>query len=130
MELPPAVMVHGLDQARAALAPGLAVTLLSGPGAGVYAGVGWWRALVEMAAEGQAAPPDVLDCGEATGRALEALRAGQRLLVLRTEPALFANVAERAAGLGGTVFAEAPPALDLAQHGAARRLEAWLRHRS
>ncbi|MEJ0047407.1 MAG: hypothetical protein WDN04_15810 [Rhodospirillales bacterium] len=129
MKLPPAVMVHGLEQARAALAPGLAVTLLSGPAAAVYAGVGWWQALV-AAASGQPPPPHVLDCGEATGRALEALRAGQRLLVLRAEPRLFHNVAERAAQLGGAVLAEAPPALDLAQPGAERRLEAWLRQQA
>jgi hypothetical protein len=126
MKLPPAVMVHGLEQARAALAPGLPVTLLSGPGAGSYAGVGWWRALVMLASAGGAAPPDVLDCGESTGRALEAVRAGQRLLVLRTEPVLFRDVAERAARGGGEVLACAPPALDMASRGALRRLEEWL----
>jgi hypothetical protein len=127
MKLPPAVMVHGLQHARAALAPGLPVTLLSGPAAGSYAGVGWWRALVTLACEGSAAPPDVLDCGESTGRALEALRAGQRLLVLRTEPVQFRDVAERAARGGGNVLAVAPAALDMASRGALRRLEAWLR---
>src|SRR5580698_10322069 len=127
MKLPPAVMVHGLQHARAALAPGLPVTLLSGPAAGSYAGVGWWRALVTLACEGSAAPSDVLDCGESTGRALEALRAGQRLLVLRTEPVQFRDVAERAARGGGNVLAVAPPALDMASRGALRRLEAWLR---
>jgi hypothetical protein len=127
MKLPPAVMVHGLEQARAALAPGLPVTLLSGPGAASYAGVGWWRALVTLAAAGGAAPPDVLDCGQATGRALEAVRAGQRLLVLRADPTLFRDVAERAALGGGEVLHCAPPALDMAARGATRRLEAWLR---
>jgi hypothetical protein len=127
MKLPPAVMVHGLEHARAALAPGVPVTLLSGPAAGVYAGVGWWQALVALAAQGGTVPPDILDCGEATGRALEALRAGQRLLVLRADPALFRNVAERAAQLGATVLPEAPPALDLASRGALRHLDTWLR---
>ena len=46
---PPAVIVHGLDDARAALAPGRPVTLLSAPGAALYAGCGWWRALVRLA---------------------------------------------------------------------------------
>lgn len=126
MKLPPAVMVHGLEHARAALAQGLPVTLLSAPSAGAYAGVGWWRALVTLAADGGTAPPDILDCGEATGRALEALRAGQRLLVVRAEPALFGNIAERAAQLGAAVLPEAPPALDLARRGALRELDAWL----
>jgi hypothetical protein len=126
MKLPPAVMVHGLEQARAALAPGLPVTLLSAPSAGSYAGVGWWRALVALAAQGGTVPPDILDCGEACGRALEALRAGQRLLIVRTDPALFGNIVERAVQLGATVLAEAPPALDLGRRGALRELEGWL----
>ena len=126
MKLPQAVMVHGLQHARAALAPRLPVTLLSAPAAGAYAGVGWWRTLVTLAAGGGTLPPDILDCGEATGRALEALRAGQRLLVVRAEPALFSNIAERAAQLGAAVLSEAPPALDLAQRGAFRELDAWL----
>jgi len=119
-------MVHGLQHARAALAPGLPVTLLSGPGAGAYAGVGWWRALMAQAADGGLPPPDILDCGDATGRALEALRAGQRLLVLTAPPLLFTDVAARAASLGATVLAEAPASLDLGPPGTVRRLTDWL----
>jgi hypothetical protein len=130
MPLPPAVIVHGVEHARVALAPGLPVTLLSAPGAALYAGVGWWRSLVAQAAgTGTAPPPDILDCGAAPGRALEALRHGQRLLVL-SEPdvhaRIFADIAERAARQGGVLFATAPPALDLAARGASRRLPAWL----
>ncbi len=123
MKLPPAVVVHGLGDARRALAPGRPVTLLSGPGAAIYAGAGWWRALV--AASGTAGP-DVLDCADAPGRAMEALRAGCRLLVL--DPAVPAAplVAARAAAAGALVLPERPPALDLAQPGAERRLAAWL----
>ncbi len=123
MKLPPAVVVHGLDDARHALAPGRPVTLLSGPGAAIYAGAGWWRALV--AASGTAGP-DVLDCADAPGRAMEALRAGCRLLVL--DPAVPAAplVAARAAAIGALVLPDRPPALDLAQPGAERRLAAWL----
>jgi hypothetical protein len=101
MKLPPAVMIHGLEHARAALAPGLPVALLSGPGAGAYAGVGWWQAL--MAQAGAIGTPHILDCGVAPGRALEALRAGQSWLVLRAEPRVFADLAERGAMLGATV---------------------------
>jgi len=123
MKLPPAIVVHGLDDARRALAPGRAVTLLSGPGAAIYAGCGWWRALV--AASG-ATGPDILDCADAPGRAMEALRAGCRLLVL--DPAVPAGdlVAARAAAVGARVLAERPPALDLAEPGSLRRLDAWL----
>jgi hypothetical protein len=123
MKRPPAVVVHGLAQARLALAPGLGVTLLSGPGAALYAGCGWWRALV--AASG-AAGPDILDCADAPGRAMEALRAGCRLIVLDPAVPAFGLVAARAAAIGALVLPERPLALNLAEPGALRRLEAWL----
>ena len=127
MELPPAVIVHGLDDARLVLGARRTVALLSAPSAGVYAGVGWWRAMVDRAClEAEMRVPDVLDCGCACGRALEALRGGQLLLVLRAPAALWEDVADRAHRLGGTVLFEAPPALDLASPGAARRLAAYL----
>jgi len=125
MQLPPAVIVHSLAEARAALAPGLRVTLLSAPGAALYAGVGWWRALVAAASEGGAPPPDVLDCADAPGRALEALRHGQCILVLRA-PSVFDDIAARAAAQGAFLLPEPPESLDLAARGAARRLGAWL----
>ena len=101
------------------------LTLLSARGAGVYGGVGWWRSLISLAC------PDgdmvhVLDCGEAPGRALEAMRAGQRLLVLRAEIRVWTDIAARAAAYGGVLLADAPPALDLGRPGATRRLSAWL----
>ena len=130
MKLPPAIIVHGLEMARTALAvsAGRPVTLLSGEGAGAYAGVAWWQALVAAAS---AAVPgadlrDILDCGGAAGRTLEALRAGQGLLVLRAAPAIWGDVARRAAASGATLLPEAPPALDLAERGALRHLADWL----
>jgi hypothetical protein len=123
MNLPRAIVVHGLPHLRQATAPGLPVTLLSGPGAAIYAGCGWWRALMALGAGGN---PDILDCADAAGRAMEALRAGCRLLVL--DPALPAwpLVASRAAAVGGTLLPERPAALDLAQPGAIRHIRAWL----
>jgi len=132
MKLAPAVIVHGLGMAqavvRAAGAAGHKVTLLSAEGAGVYAGVGWWRAVVAAA---RAADPscvcqDVLDCGAAPGRVLEALRAGQTTLILRADARIWTDLAARAQAGGGTLWAEAPPALDMATAGALRRLDAWL----
>jgi class I fructose-bisphosphate aldolase len=127
MVLPPAVIIHGLPHARAALARGHAVTLLSAPGAPSYAGVAWWRALVAAArAEFPGLdPPDVLDCGDAPGRALEALSLGCRMIVLRPGPA-FADIAERAAAQGARLLAEPPTALNLGDRAAVRRLDAWL----
>lgn len=127
MSLPPAVVVHQLSDARAALRPGRPVTLLSAPGAASYAGCGWWRALVGQAlAEAGRDAPDVLDCADAAGRAVEALRAGCRCLVLAPDVPVFTEVTARAAALGAVVLPARPPALDLAGPGARRRLDAWL----
>ena len=49
MTLHPAVVVHGLADAEAALAVGRPVTLLSAPGAALYAGCLWWREMVARA---------------------------------------------------------------------------------
>lgn len=123
MKLPPAVTIHGLEMAQQALAPGLPVTLISGRAAATYAGCGWWRAVITASRH---AGPDILDCGDAAGRALEALRAGCKLLVLDGSLPAFPRVAARA-GLHGAVLLPArPPSLDLADRGAIRRLEAWL----
>ena len=120
---PPAVIIHGLDHARMALAPGLPVTLLSAPGAGVYAGAGWWRALMLAVCP---ADPDILDCGSAAGRALEALRAGQKTLILRAADPILHEVRAMAEAVGAQVLTEAPPSLDLAHAGSARLLAGWL----
>jgi hypothetical protein len=106
MQLPPAVIIHGLPHARLALRPGRAVTLLSAPGAPSYAGCAWWRALIAAARAEYPVmdPPDILDCADAPGRALEAL----------------------SLGCGVIVLAEPPPALDLGDRRSAWRLQAWL----
>jgi hypothetical protein len=123
MNRPPAVVVHGLSHLQQAIEPGLPVTLLSGPGAATYAGCGWWRALMALGA-GQ--NPDMLDCGDAPGRAMEALRAGCRLVLLDPAVPAWTLVAARAAAAGAVLVAARPPALDLAQPGALRRLRGWL----
>ena len=127
MTLPPAVIIHGLPHALAALAPGRPVTLLSAPGAASYAGCAWWRAVVSaaLAAHPGSAAPDVLDCADAPGRALEALSVRCRLIVLHPCPA-WADIAGRAQSCGARLLADAPPALDLGWRGEERRLAAWL----
>ena len=119
----PCVVVHGLPHLRRAVAPGLPVTLLSGRGAATYAGCGWWRALMELGAGTNA---DILDCDDAPGRAMEALRVGCRLLILDPAVPAWPLVASRAAAAGATLLAARPPALDLAARGAVRHLQAWL----
>lgn len=122
MFYPPAIIVHGLPDIHRALAPNRKVTLLSAPGAALYAGCGWWAALLTAAAF---TGPAFLDCADAPGRAWEGLKLGLSGVILAPCPS-WAQVAEYAATQGATVLAEAPPALDLAAPGAARRLEDWL----
>ena len=105
---------------RQALATGRPFRLLSAPGAAATLGVAWWQALA--AAAGQ--PDDILDCGADAGAALEALRAGQRIVVLRGPFA--ASMTSIAANAGGRILSQAPPAFDLAHRHAPDRLIAWL----
>ena len=128
----PAVVIHGLAHARAVLAVGRPVTLLSAHGAALYAGCGWWRAVIERARGEHPGVPldDILDCADAPGLALGALRIGQRLIVLSAEAPGFAAVTAIAASLGSEVLTMRPPALDMADRTAARRLHDWLQVRT
>ncbi len=123
MNLPPAVIIHGLGDARLALDCKRPVTLLSAPAAALYAGCLWWFSLLQAA---QADGPALLDCADAPGRAVEALRMGLRGIVLNCEPGLFSQVLALAEMHGALLLPGAPPALDLAQRGADRRLAGWL----
>jgi hypothetical protein len=125
----PAVIVHGVADAQAALAAGLPVTLLSAPGAAAFAGCLWWR---EMVAACRARHPltlaiDILDCADASGTAMGALRSGVCRLVLWPDAPGWNAVAAIAERQGGFVLPQPPNALDLAQPNAIRRLHAWLR---
>jgi hypothetical protein len=128
----PAVVVHSLADARVVLAHGRPVTLLSGEGAALYAGCAWWRALTAAArAEFPVVPTaDLLDCADASGQALAALRIGLRHLILSPDAPGRARVAAIVAGLDGVLLVERPPALDLADPASRRRLGEWVRVRS
>ncbi|MFL5282008.1 MAG: hypothetical protein ACJ8AW_13730 [Rhodopila sp.] len=124
----PAVIVHGLSDAGAALALGAPVTLLSAPGAAAYAGCLWWR---EMIAAARREHPhtqaiDVLDCGGAPGLAMSALRMAVCRLVL-ADGLAWAAVSRIALRQGGFVLNQAPPAIDLAARDGRFRLEGWVR---
>jgi hypothetical protein len=126
MIFPRAVCVHDLAQARtamgAAAALGCGVVLLSGVAAAGYTGCGWWRALIEAAGAGE----DLLDCGDAAGYAMAALRIGQRGIVLSAHTPALTAVRSAARVLGATVLTARPECLDLAERGAERRLRDWL----
>jgi hypothetical protein len=116
MELYPATVAHGLADAVAALeqaaAEGRGATLLSAPGAALYAGCGWWLALVTAARARHPKVPctDILDCADATGQALAALRIGLNRLVLWPEAPGRDSVVAIAESRGGFVLPAAPPA--------------------
>jgi hypothetical protein len=128
MILYPAVIAHGTEDLKAAMRADLPITLISAPGAALYAGAGWWRALIALARREfpDATMTDLLDCADAPGRALEAIRIGQRGLVLSPAAPGFAAVAVIAAEHGGIVLPARPPALDLAARDGPRRLSVWL----
>ena len=125
----PAILVHGADDVREALRPGMPVTLLSAPGAALYAGCLWWLELMRFARREfpDQDIADMLNCADAAGRALEAIRIGQNCLILSRDSPGFDAVSAIAATRGLRLLDRPPPALDMAEAGAARRLEAWLR---
>ena len=105
-------IVGSLAEARAVLsgAAGRPVVLVSPPGAAAYLGVGFFRALVDEArAEFPGAEIEaVMDCGDAPGFALSALRMGFAAIVLRGEPRARARVAAIARASGARLLKRAP----------------------
>ena len=116
-----AIVVHSLCHAMAALeaadVAGCTVTLLSAPGAGIYAGAGWWQATVEAA---HAAVPAarfsaILDCGDDAGAAQAGFRAGAKAVIFTGRKDVAARLAGVAEAHGARVLTARPlPALDLA----------------
>jgi hypothetical protein len=90
-------LVHAVAALTAAVDVNLSVVLLSAPNAGIYAGAGWFKALVEAA---RAAAPSanfsyILDCGDDAGAAQGALRAGLQTVIFVGRD----DVARRLAGI-------------------------------
>jgi hypothetical protein len=100
-----------LQEAEAA---GRAVVLLSAPDAGIYAGAGWFKAVIGAA---RAAAPTadvsaVLDCGDDAGAAQAALRAGIATIVFTSRTDVTERLTAIAAATGARVLT-ARPAADL-----------------
>ena len=100
----PVFVIHSLAHAAAVLAAasdaGRAVVLLSAPDAGIYAGPGWFKALVQAA---RAAVPNatfsaMLDCGDDAGAAQGAIRGGIAAVIFTGR----ADVAERLAAIAAS----------------------------
>ena len=102
------VVVHHLEQARAALAAaaeiGCAIELRSAPGAAGYAGVGYLKAL------GDAVGHELLiDCGEDAGLVMAALRTGCRRIAFSGSAEQGRRLAEIAEQVGATLCIEGRP---------------------
>jgi hypothetical protein len=129
----PAFVVHALAHVRAALAAAAArgspVTLLSAPGAGGFAGAGWFMGVIDQA---RAAHPQVtlsalLDCGDRPGFVLAALRQGVPGVIFTGPAATAVRLADIAAQQGARLLTARPPACDLLDAvDPERACRAWL----
>ena len=114
----PVIIIHSLAHAIAALSAAAEakrpVTLASAPNAGIYAGPGWFGALVAAARDAVPAAQGaaLLDCGDDAGAAQAAIRAGIEAIVFTGR----SNVAERLADIArqrGCRLVTARPQADL-----------------
>ena len=117
-----AIIIHGLADARAALAAAqtlrVPVTLISGPGGGSHGGPGWFNAVVR---EAGAAFPEVrvtaiLDCDDAAGHALGAFRAGTKAVRFTGRADLADRLRDIAAAAGAELITGDVETLDLRGH--------------
>ncbi|MFQ6017778.1 MAG: class II fructose-bisphosphate aldolase [Kiloniellaceae bacterium] len=114
-----AIIVHTLDEARAAVAAaaqlGVPVTLASAAGAAGYTGALWFR---EVAATAAAERPEVevtavLDCGTKPGLVLAALRQGLKTVRFTGRKSTARTLSEIAAGYGAELITGPFKAVDL-----------------
>jgi len=119
--VPAIFVVHSLTHAVAALEAAAAadrgVVLLSAADAGVYAGAGWWKALVEAARDAIPAAKfsAILDCGDAAGAVQAAIRAGVAAAIFTGRADVGGRLAAIAEQQGAALLTARPqPALDLA----------------
>lgn len=133
------IVIHSLAHAHAALAAAteldLPIALASAPGAAGYAGAGWFG---EVIAAARADYPGVnvtavLDCGDAAGHVMEAVRwcavATRPRLVLRFtgDQSVARKLRDIAEAAGLRLIRDLSPALDLAEPAdAALACRAWL----
>ncbi|MFZ3238316.1 MAG: hypothetical protein WA184_23450 [Stellaceae bacterium] len=110
-------LAHSVGALRAAMRADRRVILASAEHAGIYAGPGWFRALVAAARE---AVPDarcaaaLLDCGDRPGAALAAIRAAVEGVIFTGHADVARRLAEIAARQGVGFVTERPAtALDL-----------------
>jgi hypothetical protein len=102
----PQIVVHDLEQARAALAAaaelGCAIQLRSAPGAAGYAGVGYLKALGD-----EVGHQLLVDCGDDAGLVMAALRTGCRRIAFSGNAELARRVRDMADQQGAVLVVEA-----------------------
>jgi hypothetical protein len=109
-------VIHNLAQAESALRAGMergvAIVLETAPGAGRYWGPAYFLNLVERARAAYPAAQfeSVLDCGFATGLAVEALRQGVRAVRIEGHADAIAAITDIASQLGGRIEPAPRPA--------------------
>jgi|SRR5579872_3863436 len=109
-------MAHAVAALAAAAAADRAIALLSAPDAGIYAGPGWFKALVDAArgAVPGAGFTALLDCGDDAGAAQGAIRARVEGIVFTGRADVAARLTAIAAASGSHLLTERPEAaLDL-----------------
>jgi len=116
----PVIVIHSLAHAVAALSAaaeaGRPVVIASAPDAGIYAGPGWFGAVLRTAREAVpgAQCTALLDCGDDAGAAMAAIRAGIPAIVFAGPADVTARLADIATKAGTKLLSERPAAvLDL-----------------
>ncbi|HIJ92351.1 MAG: hypothetical protein QF583_11430 [Rhodospirillales bacterium] len=115
----PRIIVHNLEQAKAALKVAgelaVAVTLISAPGAAAYLGAAVFRDMINGASRCHpgVSHKAVLDCGDDPGLVLGALRHGIKAVRVDVGADVGARLADIAAQRGAIILTDETPALDL-----------------
>ena len=131
-----AVRVHGLGDAMRACSIahqlGVAITLISAPGAVASIGPAWFRNIVR---DLERAYPDldveaVLDCGDAAGYALAALRGGVKFIRYSGKPSTARKIEDIAENYGARLVRQPSRILDPRdEQDADAALRKWLDRR-
>ncbi len=120
---PRSVIVHGIAHARAAAAAAaaldVAVRIRSAPGAAAYGGAGWFLEMIDIV---RAEYPNArieasLDCADAPGYAMAALRRGAVMIRFRGTRAAGEKVAQLADAHGAVLDKSRAAPLDLSGIG-------------
>lgn len=117
-----AIIVHSFAQACAALTAAVELsknlTLLSAPDAGLQSGPAWFLSLAQQARDSVSGTERLeitvlLDCGDAPGIVLAALRHGLTDVCFTGSPETLGKLKEVAAQQGAVILTQRPAGLDL-----------------